>query len=101
MNSRCSNKMIASLGTKRKIFFNFSRNPIRNQEIFTFLLAAIAVDCFCSSFCHQEKPKQPSYIYLWNALLRVLRLPMQVVSVVITQPLCLRRDLALQCRPIA
>ena len=26
------------------------------------LLVAIAVDSFCSSFCHQEKPKQPSYI---------------------------------------
>ena len=98
MNSRCSNKMIASLGTKRKFFFNFSQNTIRNQEFFTFLLVAIAVDCSCSSFCHQEKPKQPAYIYLWNELLRILRLPMQVVSVMITQPPCLRRDLALLCR---
>ena len=30
--------MIASLGTKTKIFFNFSQNPIRNQEIFTVSL---------------------------------------------------------------
>ena len=99
MNSRCSNKMIASLGTKRKIFFNFSsQNSIRNQEIFTVLLVAIAVDCFYPSFCHQEKPKQPSYISLWNALLQILRLPMQAVSVMIKQSQCLRRDLALLCR---
>ena len=64
MNSRCSNKMITSLGTKRNIFFNFSQNSIRNQEIFTVLVVAITIDSFCSSFCHQEKPKQPSYISL-------------------------------------
>ena len=29
---------------------------------------AIAVDCFCFSFCHKENPKQPSYISLWNDL---------------------------------
>ena len=57
-------------------------------------IKAIAVDSFCSSFCHQEKPKQPSCISLWNALLRILRLPMQVVSVMITQPPFLRRNLA-------
>ena len=51
--------MIASLGTKRKSFFNFSQNPIRNQGIFTVPLVAIAVDSFCSSFCLQEKSKQP------------------------------------------
>ena len=54
MNSRCRNKMIATLGTKRKIFFNFFPNPIRNQEVFTVLLVAIAVDHFCSSSCRQE-----------------------------------------------
>ena len=56
--------MIAYLGTKRKIFFNVSENPVRNQEIFTVLLVAIAVDSFCSSFCHKEKPEQPSNISL-------------------------------------
>ena len=75
--------MTASLVTKGKIFFNCSQNRIRNQEIFTVLLVAIAFDSFYSSFCHQEKPKQPSYISLWNALLLILRLPMQVVSVMI------------------
>ena len=64
MNSRCSIKVIASLGSKRKIFFNCSQNSIRNQEIFTVLLVAIAVDSFCSFFCNQEKPKRPSYIFL-------------------------------------
>ena len=44
--------MIASLGTKRKTFFSFSQNPMRNQEIFTVILVAIAVDRFCSNFCH-------------------------------------------------
>ena len=52
--------MIASLSTK--IFFNFSQNPIRTQEIFTVLLVAIAIGRFCSSFWHQEKPKRSSYI---------------------------------------
>ena len=95
MNSRCSNKVIASVGTEKKIFLNFSQNPIKNQEIFTVLLAAIAIDGFYSIFFHQVKPKRPSYIFLWNALLRILRLLMQVVSVMITQPPCLRRNLAL------
>ena len=80
------------------LFFNFSQNPIRDQEIFTVLIVVVAADSFCSSFCHQEKPKQPSYISLWNALLRIVRLPIQVVSVMITQPPCLRRNLALLCR---
>ena len=88
--------MIASLGTKRKIFFNFSQNPIRNQEIFTVLLEAIAVDSFCSSFCYQEKPKQTSYISLLNTPLRILRLPVELVSVMITQPPCLTRNLTLR-----
>ena len=90
--------MIASLDSKRKIFFNFSQNPIRNQDIFTVLLVAPAVDCFCSSFCHQENTKQPSYISLLNTLLRILRLPVQLGSVMITQPPCLRRNLALPRR---
>ena len=54
--------MIVSLGTK--IFLTFPQNPIRNQEILTILLAAIASDSFGFSFWHQEKPKQPSYISL-------------------------------------
>ena len=86
--------MIVYLGTKRKTFSNFSQNPLRNQEIFTVLLVAIAVDSFYSGFYHQEKPKKPSYIYLWNALLQILILPMQVVNVMITQSSCLRRNLA-------
>ena len=77
------------------IFVNFSQNQIRDQEIFTVLLVAIAADSFCSSFCHQEKPKQPLYISLRNVILRILRLPMQVVSAMTTQPPCLRRNLAL------
>ena len=76
--------MIANLVTKRKIFFNFSQILIRNREIFTVLLVAIAVDSFCSGFCYQEKPKQPSYISLKNTLLGILRLPVQLVSVMIT-----------------
>ena len=64
--------MIASLDN---FFFSFSQNPIRNQEIFTVLLVAIAIDSFCSSFWHQENPKKPSYISLQNKLLRILRLP--------------------------
>ena len=87
--------MIASLDTERNMFFNFSQIPIRNQEIFAVLLVAIAVESFCSSFCHQEKPKQSSYISLWNALLRILGLPVQMVSVMITQRPCLRRNPAL------
>ena len=71
INLRCSNKIIASPGTKRKLFFNFSQNPIRSHKIFTVLLVAIAIDSFFSSFYHQENPKQPSYISLWNALLRM------------------------------
>ena len=47
--------MIANLDTK--IFFSFSQNPVRNQEIFTVLLVAIVIDSFCSIFWHQEKPK--------------------------------------------
>ena len=47
--------MIASLGTK--IFLNFSQNPIRNQEIFSVFLVAIAIDKFRCSLWHQEKPK--------------------------------------------
>ena len=77
------------------IFINFSQNQIRDQEMFTVLLVAIAADSFCSSFCHQEKPKQPSYIFLWNALLQILRLPMQVVTIITMQPPCLRKNLAL------
>ena len=49
------------------MFLNFSQN----QKMFTVLFVAIAVDSFCSSFCHQKKPNQPSYISLWNALLRI------------------------------
>ena len=64
--------MIASLDN---FFFSFSQNPIRNQEIFTVLLVAIAIDSFCSSFWHQENPKKPSYISLQNKLLRILKLP--------------------------
>ena len=69
MNSRCNNKMTTSAGTKRENFFNFPQNTTRNQEIFTVVVVAIAVDSFYSSFCHQEMPKQPSYISLWNTLL--------------------------------
>ena len=48
---------------------------------------AIAVDSFCSSFCHQEEPKQPSYISLWNIK--------NLANLMITQPPYLRRNLAL------
>ena len=67
------------------LFLAFSQNPIRNQEILTALLVPITIDSFFSSFCHQEKPKQPSYIFLWNGLLQIWRLPMQVVSVTVAQ----------------
>ena len=53
----------------------------------------IAVDSFCSTFHHQEKPKQPLYICLYNTLLQILKLPVQLVSVMITQPFL--RNLAL------
>ena len=55
--------MIASLGTK--VFFNFSQNLNRNQDIFTVFFVVIAIDSFCSSFWHQEKLNSP-HIFLWR-----------------------------------
>ena len=74
MNSRNSSKMIASLGTFLQLF---SKSNQKSRNLHSCPCGwTIAVGSFCSSFCHQEMSKQSSYISLWNALLRILRLPM-------------------------
>lgn len=60
--------MIASLGSKKNFFCNF---PQKFRKVLYSFHCGSPTDRFCSTFCHQEKLKHPSYISLWDLFLRM------------------------------